>query len=400
MTEKQTEKQTNAKAIRQAKKTKSIRTGMLGPASEQDRAEWKLSSVREPLIDKALAENDLVSKGTLAEKAARLDAHYRNVVPKDDGSFCDCGFFSDSVLLACPFCGEREVESAEDKKDFDAARARRSGEQPTAAQTEIVVVPTDRTPIVVVPETDDGSSSSKAADLDEAVLRVRQAHAQGLASYWDIGAALLPIFERQLYFQRLNAAGEPLYRSWSQFLTVEFNSEISSGHAHRMMAVAKLISRPDAIAIGVAKASILTRVSEAERPRLIEAAKTLTTEDLRASARQYLEEPGTTSLVDSSVPRRGTGTSAGSKNKLREGREAAAFVAEKTAENKITVVAALGVVEIPLYTKDKAGVRARRMSDDPVGVQTFINGVEQRYFVAFDGAGAMVLKVVLTRAKS
>lgn len=375
---------TSSKEVKAAKAKKVLST-------DESRTRH-VNKLREPLVDKAMEDNGLepVKGESVADKAERLDAHYRNTIPTKNLAECDCGYGADAALPGCPFCGETEI-IVKDKELFDEAR----GKTPAA------IVPEVKAELVETgPPAERNASAEKLAALDVAVARVKEAHAQGIGSYWDLGTALRPIWEGQLYFQRLDASGAPKYKSWSQFLATEFGGQIADGHSYRVMDVARAFDRTTAIEIGVAKLSILVRAKNDAMPKLLEAAKTQTVKELAKTAAPFLHAPGTRTSASAVPERTGRGTSAGSRSARAEGRAQASFVAEKTAENRITVSTTLGAVEIPMFKRADMKARAKVLRDEPIGVEVYMNGVEARYFVDIGGDGGITLKIVRIRAKS
>jgi hypothetical protein len=387
---------TNSKEVKAAKAKKGEKAASEKPAD--GRAERHPELLREPLIDKALEDNGLERTGKVLEKAERLDAHYRNTIPSKVIAECDCGFGSDPELPACPFCGDTAI----DERDEEAFEEARAGKDVTAPPGKAPAPMAKAAPTEIVePGPERNASAEKLAELDAAIENVKEAHAAGIGSYWDLGQALRPIHEGQLYFQRLDESGAPKYRSWEQFLAAEFGGQITGGHSYRVMAVAKKFDRPTAIAIGVAKLAILERAKDEAMPKLLEAARVQTVKELAKTAAPYLHEAGSrpSSQPADAPPRRGSGTSPGSRAAREEGRAQASYIAEKT-ENKITVSTMLGETVVHLFKKADMKTRAKVLRDEPVGVEVHMNGVETRYFIDMLGEGGLALRVVRTRAKS
>lgn len=406
------EAKTSSKEVKKKKQERGV-------ASAEARKGWRIDLVRESLVDKALEENGLDRKGTIAEKVERLDAHYRNVYPADRRLDCEfdpekgsgCGFTAPDTSKACPFCGSED--EIQDEAEVELRKTNRAGGAPAAsAEKPVVEKPAEKsTAIAPAPETapvaaevveEQPADDAKLRDLDAAVARVVEVHAQGVANYWDLGKALLPIFERQLYLQRRNDDGSSRYRGWTQFLAGEFGGQIAAGHSYRVMDVAKKFDRETAVKIGVAKLAILVRAKPEALPRLLKAAETTSVKELHASAveQKALFEPGQRDTGRDERDASGKGKSAGSS----EGRKAAVANAAKRAEaradNAITVATQLGTVEIPLFAKGSKEKVAKKLADDPHGEEAHVNGVVSRYEIVIGADGGLKLRIVRRRVKS
>lgn len=390
---------TSSKKVKEAKEKRAKGTK---PATPEQVAKRKKDRLREPLIDKALEDNDLQRDGTVVEKARRLDDHYRNTTPVVNGLDCDCGYFSPADTPSCPFCGDSEVlpttitapgATTAAKPDGSLRAEPIAGAEGTSIERADAAY--DEPP---ASEADRDVSAEKLVRLDEQCAKVREAHESAVASYWDLGSALAPICDGQLYFQRRDETGAPIYRSFAQFVATEFAGVITIGHAYRVMTVAKRFDRKTAVEIGVAKMGQLARVKAEKLPEMIERARdpSVTVRTLSQEIRPHVDEPGGGAREEPSG-RSGRGSTAGSRQALAAGRDAAAFAASK-AENRITVSTALGETVVALFCKADPKRRAKRLADEPAGEEVTVNGVAFRYFVELGADGGLQLKIVRTRA--
>lgn len=397
---------TSSKEVKDKKKARE--------ATEEQKKAWRLDRVREPLLDKALEEYGLETSGSKADKAARLDAHFRNTIP-DTSKRLDCVpdesggcGFTGPVTPACLFCGAQDVDPA-DEKDFVAKV------QGAPVATKAPKAEPESEPIAALAKKDDEAieqpddakedapaDDAKLLELDVAVKRVVEVHAQGVATYWDLGQALLPIFQRQLYLQRRNDDGTPRYRGWTQFLAGEFGGQIAAGHSYRVMDVAKKFDRETAIRIGVAKLSLLVRAKDEALPRLLKVAETTSVKELHETARKEhaLHEPGQRETGRDDRLATGKGKSAGSAESRKGAVADAAKRAEARSDNAITVATQLGTVKIPLFVKGSKDKLARKISDDPHGEEVFVNGVVASYSLIIGPNGALELQIVRRRSKT
>lgn len=370
-----------------------------------------IEKVNEKLLNKYIRANDMgiVKAESTEDKATRVQEHQTATVPKDrmSDACSECGGESDLDLESCPFCGAAGVS-----KDPEPA-----GEEPAAPPTPgsnaalaAAVGPAPKQKLTKV-ERDAAKVAAKTALapahdasvvpegvrlLDDAVEKVRVAQGASVQGYYDLGKAMLEIFDGNLWKHRLGADGKPLFRGWNQFAQDELG--ISSTYSYQIMETSKNFSREDFALIGSTKLVQILRLKPEQRTQLLEEAKAG-----RMPRKRLLE------IVRGEVgeERRDTGRSGGNGGKRLGGAGTKALKAKaeaKTAakrdrEGELTAVGVMGKVKLPLYArvaKGKENKRAASLAQDPWGEEKLANGIVQRYRLVKETKG-LVLIIERTR---
>ena len=425
---------TTATAKATGKKTASKKNGATVPAkaSAEKEATTKLDKVVEPMVDEHLAKHDLVVEGDgLREKCDRLAAYYAQKIPAARLLNCTtCGFDSDRDEQCCPFCGDGEVVepetsgkaeavAAEVPKGEEASKKPRSA-APASKKTNGAAKSSDgeKAPPSVPAAPKSGAAETttgpdgqalvlarkgkksetvvateahvvSAEELDKAIDEVQKAKQAAVFSYWELGRAIFLIYERKLFLERRDGSNNPKYKNWSQFVSTELR--MTPAYSYKLMDVAANFTREDVEAIGTTKLGILLKLPEAARAELVEKAK-------KGLPRSKLADE--VRKLAGSGPRRETGRK---KTPAGGGRKAKPAGGD-APDGSITVAMVLGRVKIPLFARPKkagaAELRAKKLGDDPHGVEQLANGVEVRYVVTTTAKGELQLVIERRRSTS
>lgn len=296
-----------------------------------------MAKVRVEYARAAAKRHGLDDSGGAAALVPRLVSHYRAVTPKDRLAGCNtCDGVGDVAEEVCPYCGD----GAED--DGVSLAEVPHSEPPPQVQVQ----------------------PASVGALDHAVARIHALKGQSAASLWELGAEIKGLFDSKLWKLRVDEAGAPRWRSWSQFCDGELS--LSQTYAYKLMDVAAVYSRDEVREIGVRKLHITLQVPKEHRVRLLdEAAKGKSVAELEREAKEIgkVKKP----------PRDPKAGGGGARKQQKGGRKA----------EKVTVAALIGRVEIPLMkgTTDKP---ARSLADIPRGVERLLNGVTQVFVVTKD----------------
>lgn len=316
---------------------------------------------------------------------------------------CDCGAECDGRLPVCPFCGhgddddepaaassgakteESTVKKRSQAKSAKAAPAKEKAKGKGKAPAKSPEVQEAATAMVVAGSTELATTATEA-DLDEQIRTVQSLHNQAVVCYWDIGNALYRIFKERLYVLRRGEDGTPRYKSWSQFVAAEIG--ISSSHSYRMFEVALMYTREQATQLGITKLSVLAKLDDGERSRMMEtaagksvAALTKEVDAITGGKRATptaAEKAGHTFRGGKAAASKGTATRVTRTAAKRLERATAAATAAKVDTKQVTVAQLLGRVTIPLFKKGSE-TRARKLADMPSGTEALVNGVTVTY---------------------
>jgi len=329
---------------------------------------------------------------TLREKVKLVETHQVETVPDDNLSEpCTvCGGESDTKLAACPFCGAAGIDGMVDGKPVEAeGHVVPDTEGPPKEAKKSRKKRSEAGP----PEVESPPSTTLAADhpLEVGIARVFEAKRAGANCMWDLGRALIGIFEHNLWKHRVDANGKPKYRGWNQFVQEEL--EIVPSYSYRVMDVAANFSREQFVSIGVKKLTYLLGIGDQDRKELI-----ARTRDEKLTAEQLAD-------IVSKMNKSG---------KKPKGRTAAATqaAADKAAKRKegqgVTAIVALGRQTVPLFArpskangkgKDEKPKHAKKIADDPHGQLELHNGVVM-HFRLMMGAKGLNLVVETRRTES
>lgn len=239
-----------------------------------------------------------------------------------------------------------------------------------------------------VVETTGREIAAPADKLDAAVKRVHEALSAGAMSYWELGKALVDIFDDQLWKQRTDGTGRQKYPSWNVFLRDELH--MSAPNAFSVMDAARHFSKKDFELIGHTKLSMMLRLPEERRTKLFEEAKA------GKLSRARIKE-----IIADEVPK-GTVRDTGRKShaadpeqhkkktakaaEANRERAAARRVLPK-AEGGVTAVYEVGRSKLKLFARPNVKkptekpARAVSVSQDPWCEETLVNGVVVRFTI-------------------
>jgi hypothetical protein len=368
-----------------------------------------IEKVKPDVLVASLAEYGLKTNGDLQQQAERLQVHLKLetvVPPKYLSDECsECGGESDLRKPTCPFCGAGGVETKaavpapEKPPKGSKKKAQKTGDgTPAFHEAEAQEAPVESLPdaaaaVVSDPKTEVVPVAVKA--LDDGVAAVHKVLEAVTYSYWDLGKALQPLFEDQLWKARLGSDAKPIYKGWNQFVQSEFG--ISPMRSYEFMDASKYFKREDFQLIGYTKLVPLLRLPEEKRQELLAEAKKGRLP--RARILEIVREEVGDARRDTG--RSGGGSAAGGAAGTRRIRENAAARRESPSpDGEITAVHALGRVRVPLFRRPKSSKdepkRADSLAHEPHGSEELPNGVLVTYKVVKESKG---LALIIVRSR-
>ena len=234
-------------------------------------------------------------------------------------------------------------------------------------------------------------------NIDDAVEAVREAKRLAVVCYWQFGQAILKCFEGDLWKQKRDANGQPLYKGFYQFCEGELG--LSGRYCYSLMDIASNFSSQDVAEIGVAKLGIMVRLPEEQRVKLLDEVRNgVSYSQLSSEVKKLQAESGPREAGDS---RTAKATEASAKKKLT------AKLSDSTLEKVITCTHDITRSRIPLFIREDNVVdskknqpkRAKRLADDPWGEEISSNGIVIRYSLTMDANGDLVIVVERRRTE-
>lgn len=378
-----------------------------------------MGKVDPAIVNRALKALGLSKEGTFEERVERLKAWTLEPenTPDDALVQCEvgeggCGAPNNAVKFpdACCFCGkvDKNAEDAaaaapkveEEPKPEKPAKAKaepkaeapkkqkeekpaKDKPAPKASGRHLAAVSGE----VVNPETE----VSEAA-LDDAIGRVRAAQVSGAQSYWDLGRAVLDIYERRLYTQRKDPkSGKPVYPSWDAFVKAELNLGFSKTHLFTLMDVSKNFDRNTLKELGVAKLQAISRLAPEVRTEMLEKARQgLPANQISDAVKKLVGEgKGSKSTRDQSRTK--------GMNEARVGKTPNKKAPPKMPAGQLSIAVTSERHKVPLFARPKAGakdakpIRAMKIAQDPSGVLELPNGVEMHVRVVLEARGLVAV---------
>lgn len=232
--------------------------------------------------------------------------------------------------------------------------------------------------------------------IESAIDGVSEAKRNAVVCHWQLGQAILRCFENDLWKQKRDSNGQPLYKGFYQFCEGEL--KLSSRYCYSIMDIASSFSSQDVADIGVAKLGIMVKLPEAERTRLLDDVRNgISYSQLSIEVKKLQAESGGRQSSDS---RTAKATEASKKKALSSKTESA-------VENVITCTHDITRSRIPLFvrednvldSKKNQPKRAKRLADDPWGEEISSNGITIRYSLTMDANGDLVIVVERRRTE-
>jgi hypothetical protein len=208
--------------------------------------------VVDSLVTQHLRQYKQSTHGGRIERAQRLETYFqvqsaRNTIKL---SHCDiCDGLSDSTLSACPYCG-------------DAAPV-----EGHAQPGEITVRP-----------------AASLSPLDQVLDELKACARTCLLNLYRTGELLKRIRDQQLWKQRRNDQGRPVYRGYLDFVAAEVGFQ--AAYATRLIRIVENFSQEDLEQYGVSRLNVAASLPADERQAFVEETRSLPTKDLPAAARR------------------------------------------------------------------------------------------------------------------
>lgn len=221
--------------------------------------------------------------------------------------------------------------------------------------------------------------------LDAQIAKVLRLHTSAVTNYWEIGHELHAIFKDRLYVLRKDPQGVSRYKSWGQFVQVELG--MSTQHSYRVMEVACMFTREQVIELGITKLSLLAKLDDAERNRMLDRAPSTSVRELTTAVQTISGGQRRTPTVSQQAGREFRG---GAEASAKGASRAATAKAAIKASTQVTVAQLLGRVTLPLMKKNRAD-RAFKLGDEPNAVERMVNGVKVTYKITLTPKGLTLI---------
>lgn len=250
-------------------------------AADEKRKPIVVEKCDEKLVDFALTNEGETTNGTLATKCERLQKAFDKYLKKDPDALLQCDNCNgespgEPRYKSCPFCGDGEEAPKAEETPSEVVGSDESTERGDAA----IVVGSESAAIEV----------RDSAELDAAVLRVRQADANVKGAFWDLGVALGEIERGRLYLARTGEDGKPKYATFDQFVVAE--TQYTARHARDFVDLARNFSREDAAKFGSTKLTPLLRLTTEEREEVLAGAENKSVRQIRSDVAQIADGRG------------------------------------------------------------------------------------------------------------
>jgi hypothetical protein len=343
-------------------------------------------------VDQYLAKYGLSIEGTASERVDRLVVHQSGIAKQHIGDCDYCHGASDVREPVCVFCGtgddEDDLATSADPviptpppaKPEKAAKAKRS-------EAKLVLVDAGAPPVEIVDRPGSSTTTSiSVADLDRNVEQIQALRKDAVVCYWKLGKAIFANFEGRLYTQRTDDTGAPKYKAFNQFVVTELGLSVS--HAYALMDVAVNFSESDVLTVGVAKLTLVARLSPEERAGVLQRIRE-NNMPLSQVAEEVRRLAGGKRTDSAAVRGGGRGFSG----------DAAAGRAAQSSKSSVTVGLYLGKQSIPLMRMADPDKNAATLAHDPYCEELHVNGVKTKYRIIKGDVG-LVLLITRTREES
>lgn len=334
-----------------------------------------VSLVKIELVNKALTGLNVDIKDMSAsDKVEALQFHGKKLSKAEKATCAECGGIAALTFPECPFCGD-EGEDEDEKEDkgkgavvtpIASAKKKKvvEGKKKTSTSTAIVKAGAQQTGLL------QGEFSEKA--LDEANAEIEEIKQRAKHTYWELGNALLKVYEKELWKARGLDKGRATYTGFNQYIEAE--PKISHTTAYNMMEVAKYFTEAQVKKIGGSKLSLVLKAPEADRPALMKEVEKGATSK-RKLAKKVKEARKKAKLVKRQI--------AGRKAIPMNKREQAAAA----GKGSMTIALVEGTKTLELWAKpdkplkagEKPTKRAKTLADEPWCLEPMANGAERIY---------------------
>jgi hypothetical protein len=331
-----------------------------------------------------------------------LHLHYVEKLPEEDQIRCQkCKGIGDAGDDTCPYCGHDEGDPVVPETPVPPVAAtpvQTEMTKPKEKKMNATTTETNAKPkkekvhkAMVVDDTKPASALRAERDLDEAISKVDKAQGDAAISAWQLGRYIADIRDNGLWklrTQRDEAGKEKSkWRTFEAFCAAELR--MTPRNAHNLAEVSKNFTEDQVKAVGHSKLSILLLAPPEARPEIQKQA------EAGASASEVRTQVKKARAESKEEPKK-TRTS-----KATEAKQAKVKSEAKT----LTIATLLGSSTIKLYRKPPSlkGLdlentpRAKRLADEPFGVEEMENGVITYYTIAESATGELVLRIVRKR---
>ena len=207
----------------------------------------ELDRVDAPTLDAALRRYKQATDGGIPVRVLRLSKWVRYAIPAERRAPCaSCGGEGDTDAACCPYCG--------DGFEPEPTALERVLRSPAAV---LPAAPGSKAVVVVL------SAEPTRKELADAVERVRDCMRRCVGGLWDLGCALLAVYEPRLYLAR--------FSTWDEFCFAELG--MAAPTALRLMACAKAFDRRTVEELGPSRLVMALRVPEERRAELLARAR-------------------------------------------------------------------------------------------------------------------------------
>jgi len=241
-----------------------------------------IGKVKEELLDKYLADADLVTTGTVEEKVRRYAEWVKENVPSESLVDCTvCGGDSHEDCEVCPYCGE---EGAIDTDGEEVAAPPKAAKAAKPAKAIVPAAPLDL----------GKAAKFKVGDLDKGVKQVAKLKAQAAKDLHALGVEILNLFKHELWKLRVSD-GKPVHTNWKKFCAEELG--MSHTYAYKLMDVANAFTDEDMKEIGTTKLGLALQVEEGPmRDKLLASARAgASASDIKQQVREVKSGAASTS---------------------------------------------------------------------------------------------------------
>jgi hypothetical protein len=309
-------------------------------------------------------------------------------------------------LDVCPFCGDSgEDPTASSKSEKGAS----TPPPPIATRASVAPsAPEAPTAAMVVRESAIANFTTEKPS-EELLNRVTQFTVDvyhGISEVtWLTGYSLKVALDRELWKQRTDAAGKPVYESFNQW--VERECKIKSQNAYKLADIAAKFTIEQARGLGITKLMFLMRgavLPAEEAEKLLAAAPQVSKRELAAMLKEAKaktgnedarrQEPGRKKMPKGKPGRK---PKPGGTVEVKVGADGTLT----TADGRMTIAMTEGTKTLPFYKKTAGKnlelVPAKKLSDEPIAKEELENAVTRLYYVVQNPAGEWRLRIVTKR---